>query len=331
VSSREAQIRGNFRKCVLTPVRHHTDPLGSFLGGPHLQQALDSAALPAAPEQLVRPWPQPLKNDGRVKVGMRTAHGMAVSVWVPSYRRKGQRRAGKRDAGVSAGVVLWGMYARCPPALAAEVSLWAAMLGSVDEAQAVLTDRGMTLETKTVRLIASRSAARARLEPQRNTAVFEDTVAGRRVVLSRDGGHLRLREPTRGPKPKKGRPRDTGAWRAPKVWLISVVDAEGKRDAHFAPGIEATLRGPEAVLALRRISLPRLESTRADQVLFIADGAPWIWKRVPLLVHVLGLTAGQVHERRDFSPTVQRLGQVAALRTDWHAKARPRWRPQQRH
>lgn len=312
-------------------IRQHTDHLGSLLVGHHLQRALDSAALQAEQEQLVRQWPQPLKNDGRVKVGIRTAHGMAVSVWVTYYRRKGQRRAGKRDAGVYAGLVLLGIYDRCTPALAAEVSLLAAMLGSLDEAQAVLTDRGMALDTKTVRLIAYRYAARARLEQQLDKAVFEDTVAGRRVVISSDGGRLRLRETKRGPKTKKGRRRYTGAWREPKVLIIYVVDAEGKREASFAPVIDATLQGPDAVFALLRTYLQRLEITRADQVLFIADGAPWIWKRVPLLVHALGLTAEQVHELLDFYHTVQRLGQVAALRKDWSAKARTRWRTQQRH
>jgi hypothetical protein len=77
--------------------------------------------------------------------------------------------------------------------------------------------------------------------------------------------------------------------------------------------------------------LQRLEITRADHVLFIADGAPWIWKRVPLLVHALGLAAAQVHELLDFYHAVQHLGQVAALRKDWSAKARARWRTHQRH
>jgi hypothetical protein len=87
-------------------MRQHTDRLGSFLVGYHLQRALDSAAVQAAQEPLVLQWPTPLQNDGRVKVGIRTAHGMAVPVWVTSYRRQGQRRAGKRDAGVYAGLVL---------------------------------------------------------------------------------------------------------------------------------------------------------------------------------------------------------------------------------
>jgi hypothetical protein len=181
-----------------------------------------------------------------------------------------------------------------------------------------------------VRLIAYSYAARARLEHQLDTAVFEDTVAGRRVVISSDGGRLRLRETKRGPKTKKGRQRYTGAWREPKVLIVYVVDAAGKREASFAPVIDATLQGPDAVFALLRTYLQRLEITRADQVLFIADGAPWIWKRVPLLVHALGLTAEQVHELLDFYHVVQRLGQVAALRPDWSVKARTRWRTQQR-
>jgi len=291
---------------------------------------LDSAALQAEQEQLVHQWPKPLKHAGRVKVGMRTAQGMVVSVWVTYYRGKGQRRAGKRDAGVYAGLVLWGIYDRCPPALAAEVSLLAAMLGSLDEAQAVLADRGVALDTKTVRLIAYRYAARARLEQQLDTAVFEDTVAGRRVVISSDGGRLRLRETKRGAKTTQGRQRYTGAWREPKVLIVYVVDAEGKRESSFAPVIDATLQGPEAVFALLRTSLQRLEITQADQVLLIADGAPWIWKRVPLLIHALGLAAAQVHALLDFDHAVHRLGQVAALRTDWSAQARTRWRTQQR-
>jgi hypothetical protein len=311
-------------------IRQHTDHLGSLLVGHHLQQSLDADALQAEQDLLVSQWPKPLKNDGRVKVWVRTAQGLAVPVWVTYYRRTGKRRAGRRYAGLYAGLVLLGIYDRCTPALAAEVSLFAAMLGSLDEAQDVLADRGVELDIKTVRLIAYRYAARARLEQQIDTASFEDTVAGRRVVISSDGGRLRLREHKRGPKTKKGRRRYTGAWREPKVLIVYVVDAEGKREARFAPVMDATLKGPDAVFALLRTYLQRLDITQADQVLFIADGAPWIWKRVPLLVQTLGLSAEQVHEALDFYHAAQHLGQVAALRKDWSAKARSRWCNQQR-
>ena len=86
-------------------IRQRTDLLGSLLVGHHLQQALDAAALQAEQEQLVKQWPKPLKNDGKVKVRGRTAQGYTVPVWVTYYRRKGKRRAGKRFAGVYAGLV----------------------------------------------------------------------------------------------------------------------------------------------------------------------------------------------------------------------------------
>jgi hypothetical protein len=311
-------------------IRQRTDRLGSLLVGHHMQQALDSAALRAEQERLVHQWPKSLKNDGKVTVMVRTVQGLAVPVRLTYYRRQGQRRAGKRDAGVYAGLVLLGIYDRCTPALAAEVSLFAAMLGSLAEAQDVLAARGVALDTKTVRLIAYRYAARARLAQQIERTAFEDTVAGRRVVISSDGGRIRLRETKRGPQTKKGRRRYTGAWREPKVLIVYVVDAEGKQESRFAPFIDATLKGPDAVFALLRTYLQRLELTQADHVLFLADGAPWIWKRVPLLVYALGLAAEQVHELLDFYHAVHHLGQVAALRKDWSAQARTRWCTHQR-
>ena len=84
------------------------------------------------------------------------------------------------------------------------------------------------------------------------------------------------------------------------------------------------------MFALLRSYLRRLKITQADQVLFIADGAPWIWKRVPLLVQALGLSTEQVHEVLDFYHAAEHLGKVAALRKDWSAKVRSRWRNQQR-
>ena len=94
------------REALEREIRQRTDRLGSLLVGYHMQQALDAAPLQAEQAQLVSQWPKLLKNDGRVNVWIRTAQGLAVPVWVTYYRRKGQRRAGTRDAGVYAGLIL---------------------------------------------------------------------------------------------------------------------------------------------------------------------------------------------------------------------------------
>src|SRR5262249_34400355 len=93
-------------------MRHRTDRLGSLLVGYHTPQPWDAAAWQAEQELLVRHCPTPPKNDGKVRVLVRTAQGHTVPVWVPCYRRKGQRRAGKPDAGVYAGLVVLGIYDR---------------------------------------------------------------------------------------------------------------------------------------------------------------------------------------------------------------------------
>jgi len=144
-----------------------------------------------------------------------------------------------------------------------------------------------------VRLLAYRDAARARREHQLDPAALADTGAGRRGVRSSAGGRLRLREPQRGRKTKKGRQRSTGAWREPKGLSVDGVDAEGKRAASLTPGMDATRQGPEVGFALRRTSLPRLQSPQAAQGLSSAEGAPWLWKRVPRLGPALGLTTAQ--------------------------------------
>lgn len=87
-------------------MRQRTDRLGSFLVGPHLQQAMDATALQAEQDLLVSHGPTPLKHDGKGKVWVRTAQGLAVPVWVTHDGRKGPRRAGKRYAGVYAGLIV---------------------------------------------------------------------------------------------------------------------------------------------------------------------------------------------------------------------------------
>jgi len=91
-------------------IRQRTDHLGSLLVGHHLQESLDSADLQMEQDLLVSQWPKPLKSDGKVQVHIRTAQGDTVAVWVTYYRRKGQRRKGRRYAGVYAGLVLLGIY-----------------------------------------------------------------------------------------------------------------------------------------------------------------------------------------------------------------------------
>lgn len=306
-------------------MRDRANCLCALAVGLQIQQALDSEAGKEAQKQLRGAWPHPLRDKGKESVRIRTASGLEGVIQVSYFTRKCDRRGRRRHPGVYLGLLWLGIHERCTPGLASEVSLLAAMLGSLQEASRVLSERGIVLGTKVVRQIAYRFAERARVAQRLQGAGFGPEVAGRRVAVSMDGGRIRLREKKRGPKTAKGRSRYHGAWREPKLFIVYVVDAEGKLERSFMPVIDALIGGPDALFKLLRGYLEQIGLVDADQVLFIADGAPWIWNRIPALVRRLGLQPEQVHELLDFYHAVEHLGKVAALRKSWSPKQRKSW------
>lgn len=307
-------------------IRACTDALASFLLERHVQASLDAEEQREKEAELIGSWPQKIKNEGYETVQIRTASGLCISVRVRYYRRPCKRRRGQRQ-GVYAGLVLLGIHERCTPWLGSLISAWSALLSSFEEVRQVLLEHGVKLGGKVVRQLAYRYAERARVVQQANDLALEpgETLAGRRVVVSIDGGRVRLRENKRGQKTAKGRRRYRGAWREPKLFIVYIVDDEGKLEKSFAPLIDASLRGPDAVFGLLQGYLQGLAIEQADHVLFVADGAHWIWNRVPGLVKALGLNPGQVHELIDFYHAVEHLGKVAALRKSWSVKQRKAW------
>ena len=69
----------------------------------------------------------------------------------------------------------------------------------------------------------------------------------------------------------------------------------------------------------------------ADKVLFVADGAHWIWDRAIKLLKSLGLKTHQILQLLDFYHAVEHLHDLAKLITGWGKKERDRWIKTQRH
>lgn len=195
------------------------------------------------------------------------------------------------------------------------------MLGSFAEAKQVLAALGIPLGEKSIRRLTYRSAQRARMVQQSDGWIERagDSGTGRRIVASCDGGRIRLRESKRGRKTKKGRTRYKGSWREPKLLIIYMVDAEGKKIEEYAPLIDGTLQGPDTIFQLLLYYLRQFEIQDNDHLLFIADGAKWIWNRVPALLKDLGVKASQTWQLIDFFHATQHLHAVARLRKGWNA------------
>ena len=107
--------------------------------------------------------------------------------------------------------------------------------------------------------------------------------------------------------------------------VIYVVDEQGKIEREFTPVLDGTLKGPDAVFRLIEFYLSELQVEEATKVLFIADGAKWIWKRVAGLWNRLGLKKEQCFELVDFYHVVEHLNTLASLKKSWSKKHKRGW------
>ena len=63
--------------------------------------------------------------------------------------------------------------------------------------------------------------------------------------------------------------------------------------------IDGTLTGPDALAELAAMHLHRLGAAGAASVTFCADGASWIWDRIPIIASKAGLKRENVHQVLD--------------------------------
>jgi hypothetical protein len=306
-----------------------TDRLQALAAALETQRALASPALHAQERALAKASPRKMKDFGYRPVTVQFLGGQQVEL-MARYWCRSQARA-ERGKGSYFGLTLLAICDRTTPALASEVAQLAAALSSFEDAQARLRQMGVNLSIRRIANVAYHFAQRARRRQELEGMGIEGSLAGRRVVISTDGGRLRVRKNKRGKRTKKGRARYRTDWREPKLLVIYVVDETGRIAREFTPVMDGTLQGPEEVFRLMEFYLRQLEIEQAKEVLFIADGAKWIWKRVAQLWQRLGL-AGVVRCRElvDFYHVVEHVYALAALNTSWRARQRKRWATRQR-
>jgi len=133
-------------------------------------------------------------------------------------------------------------------------------------------------------------------------------------VISTDGGRVRIRRNKPGRKTKKGYRFLHTDWKEPKLMVIDVVNDDGQLDPVFRPFIDGTMSGPEAVFGLMKYYLTQLNITLADKVMFVGDGAHWIWNRVKTWFTELGLAITQVVALLDFYHAMEHVNALAKLK-----------------
>jgi hypothetical protein len=312
-----------------------TRELGDLIVAQKVQQTIDEDdAFRSSAREVAQRVRKSLVNKGRVLVQVRFSGGTSLCLSVVYWSRKGA--AGRRGKGICPELYLLGIHDHCTPLLASEVSQATAALCSLEEARHMMESRGCSLNIKTVRNVAKRFAARARAGQKAEPVIAmlrEEDLKNRRVVLSSDGGRLRIRTAKKGRRTKKKRTRYRTDWREPKLLIIYVVNDDGRIDNKILPFIDGTLKGTDTLFALMHVYLRALNLSSADQILFVADGAHWIWESVQLARTMLKLGGIQckILELIDFYHAVQHLHAFAELKRQWSVKQRKQWVSRQKH
>src|SRR5262249_57424122 len=101
-------------------------------------------------------------------------------------------------------------------------------------------------------------------------------------------------------------------WREPKLLTIFEIDSKGQMVKKSQARIDGTFSGPDEVMELLAMHLHRLGAAQAEVVVFLADGAPWIWERLQWVVKRVGLDSKKVAYALDWCHALHHVGLALA-------------------
>jgi hypothetical protein len=191
----------------------------------------------------------------------------------------------------------------------------------IEQARAELARRGLEQDEKAVRRIAGELGAQMLTTRTRDLMRFRlgelpagNEYADKSVAVGIDGGRVRVRTVVKTIRVsgKRKRKKFRVEWREPKVVILFEVDKKGRMVRGSRPVIDGTLQGPDALIELVAFHLHRLGAAQANVVTFVADGAPWIWKRLDWVVAQVRLDPWRVVEVLDWCHAVHHVSVALA-------------------
>ena len=244
-------------------------------------------------------------------------------LWVSALYCAPQPRKGKghgeHGGGLYPELAVFGFHHGDSAALAGLIARQSTLLPSFELAGQELGRRGLNLNIKVVhrtthglgrQLLIARRCDLQRYRDGQMPAGSE--MAGKRLCVQIDGGRIRLRKVTRKQKgkgsKKKQKRRYKGQWREPKLLTIFEIDQTGQMVKKSRARIDGTFAGPDEVMELLAYHLHCLGAAQAAVVVFVSDGAPWIWDRLGWVVKRVGLDSKTVAYALDWCHALHHVG-----------------------
>ncbi|MFI5104897.1 MAG: hypothetical protein ACHP79_08245 [Terriglobales bacterium] len=250
---------------------------------------------------------RPLRAAEARPLWVRLLGGLVVylsTLYCGSKLRTGRGR-GSEGSGLYPELAVLGFSKGSSPALASRVGRLTALLPSYEVARGELAEEGVFLDIKQVHGISKHLGAEVLATRRRDLERYRagelprgHALRGKRVGVAIDGGRVRTRVVVRKQKGKgkgkKQRRKMRVQWREPKLLIIFELDEQGRMKRGTRPWIDGTLLGPDECMELLAMHLHRLGAEEAKLVVFLSDGAPWIWERLAWVETRVGLRPEQV-------------------------------------
>ncbi len=198
---------------------------------------------------------------------------------------------------------------------------------SYEEATNALLLRGLDISTKRVRTINIALGRVALATRERRLANLEVTseAEGKRLAVAADGGRVLIRTDNPGRKTAKGRHTYKAEWREPKLFIIYELDSEGRKKRRGTVRCDGTIGGPEEIFRLLAAELKSINAKDAKSIIFLGDGAKWIWNRVDKLAEEIGIDKERVTKCLDYYHAVEHLARIAEAKSFSSQKERKQW------
>ncbi len=248
---------------------------------------------------------------------------LLVSALYCAPARRKRKDKSEHGGGLCPELAVFGFHHGQSAALTSLLARQSTLMPSFEHARQDLARRGLKLNIKVVHRSTRRLGEQLLIARRRDLQRYRDgqmpagsELAGKRVCAQIDGGRVRLRKVRRKQrgkgKNKKQKRRYKGQWREPKVLTIFEIDDKGQMVRKSRARIDGTFRGPDEVMELLAMHLHRLGAAQAEVVVFLADGAPWIWERLEWVVKRVGLDSGKVAYALDWCHALHHVGLALA-------------------
>lgn len=262
-----------------------------------------------------------LKLDGFRLADIHILDGRNVVVSSPYFckrnKKKSTRKRQKRSKGNNLdchlGLSRIGIISHFSGNLASEICKMAILSPSIGLARRLLSERGVIINEKTIRNVV-RDVGQIGLGNRGSISMgINEQIEGGTLVIGADGGRIRERKDKKGRRKKGQKIRSYHTdWKEPVLFTMYLTDSEGNIDKRFTPVYDATMQGKDYTFKLIKSYLESLDCKNISRIVFVGDGAPWIWSRAEELFN--GYFQGKpTFQILDYTHAKQALNEILDL------------------